>query len=170
MLRSEEVCPGNQTFLASEGLSVLMPRSPDERLTVFGRVQGEWWGVLLNGDLPAQAYVVRDDETWAGFSVRGARIEVDETSAFNASLQTRAGAVVRKADLLILIALTGNHPRVSRATAITLEEKLPVGSNGETVGFLRWVLVIGEGADRRELFHADVEEFESQRSAALDRA
>mgnify|MGYP003579065037 CR=1 FL=1 len=167
MLRPDEFRVGDLANESSSGITLLLPRAPYEHVALMGEAFDQRYGIVLDGDLPGQAYPVSDDEAWRGILVPRVIIEVDEKSAFDPSAALEAGALIREGTVLALVAVSGPYPHIARPLKITLNKELPQCEERESVGFRAWRIVIGEGQDKRELFSAQVHEFAKTRAATL---
>lgn len=169
MLRPDELRVGSLAADRPSGLTLLLPRGPHEQAALIGQAQGQQHGVVLDGDLPAQAYVVQGEETWSGILVAGLIVEVDEKTAFDPASELKTGALIREADRLSIVAQSGPYPRLSRPLKVVLLEDLPPCDPDEGAGFGSWQLLVGDGTDRRQLLAVDVETIAAVRTATLAR-
>lgn len=167
MLRPDKLRVGSLAAERSSGLTLLLPRGPHEQAALIGQAQGQQHGVVLDGDLPAQAYVVQGEGTWSGLLVSNVIVEVDEMTAFDPASELKTGALIREADRLSILAQSGPYPRLSRPLKVVLLEKLPLCDPDEGAGFGSWRLLVGDGIDRRQLLSIDVETIAAVRTATL---
>lgn len=166
MLRPDEFHVGNLAGENGDSLTLLLPRSQYEQAALIGQLFDQRYGIVLNGDLPGQAYLVGDDG-WQGILVRNVAIEMDPTSAFDPAGGLAAGALIREGSYLSVAAVAGPHPRVGRPVKIVLVKDLPPCEEREAVGFGKWRIVIGEAENKRELLSLDVESITHTRAATL---
>lgn len=167
MLRLDEFRVGNLAEEAGDSLTLLLPRDQYEHAALIGEVFDQRYGIVLDGDLPGQAYLVGNDDDWRGILVPSVSLEVDEKSAFDPVGGIEAGALIREATYLSIGASAGQHPRVGRPLKIVVTKDLPACGEHEAVGFRRWRIAIGEGYDRRELFSVSAEEVAKVRATTL---
>jgi len=167
MLRPDEFRMGDLASAKDHGITLLLPRAQYEHVALMGEVFDQRYCVVLNGDLPAQAYPVTDNDEWQGILVPRVSIEVDEKSAFDPVAGLTVGAVVREGTYLSIVASSGPHPRVGRHLKLALVKDLPPCDGREGVGFGGWRIVIGKGDDKRELLSVNAPKIAAARAAAL---
>lgn len=167
MLRPEEFQAGDLATASVDSLTLVLPRSEYEQAALIGDAFNERYGVILDGDLPFQAYAIKDDGPWSGMLIPHVRIEVDEKSAYNPAQRVEAGTIIREDDLLIVAAVAGPHPQIGRPAMIAIGGGLPPCQKHERAGFRRWRIVLGTGYDTRELMSVDALRIAEIRSATL---
>lgn len=167
MLRPDEFYVGDLAKESSDQVALLWPRGSYEHMALIGRFHDQRYGIVLDGELPGQAYPINDDGGWRGLLIPRVTIEVDPRSAFDPSTAVEIGTLTREGVSLMIVGAAGPYPRVARPLKISLATKLPAGEDREGVGFRRWQIVIGAGADKRVLFSADAEQIAKARAATL---
>lgn len=101
-----------------------------------------------------QCFDAREGTNWRGLIVPDIRIEIDETSVFDAGyVATRLGTLLRTGPQLQLCAKADQS--FSRQAKVTLQTGLPP-THDVVAAFSRWRIVVGEGLDRRVLREIDV--------------
>lgn len=131
-------------------LSLILPRTQREGTAIIGIIHAAPAAVFLTGQHAYQCIPSGGNDYWRGLIIPDVRIEVDETSVFDPDMVDPVfGSVVRSDTRLTVTARTQNTFRES--TAITLQENL--ASAGDLrAAFMKWQVVIGEGADKRVLW------------------
>jgi hypothetical protein len=167
MLRSEEFRVGALAAAADSPMTLVLPRTEYEHAAVFGDAFDQRYGIVLDGDLPFQAYPVKPDEPWTGILIPGVRIELNEKTAYNPTHLMEAGSVIREADRVNVAAVSGPHPHIGRPIMITLLNGLPECEPHERAGFREWRIVIGDRQDTRELLSVNAVKVAELRSATL---
>jgi hypothetical protein len=167
MLRPEEFSVGDLAAVADNSMTLVLPRTDYEHAAVFGDAFDQRYGIMLDGDLPFQAYPLKPDEPWSGILIPGARIEVNEKTAYNPAHVLAAGSVIRERDRLSVAAVSGPHPHIGRPVMITLFNGLPECELHERAGFREWRIVIGDRDDTRELLSVNAVQVAERRSTAL---
>ena len=168
MLRPQEFHVGDLVSEPRDELTLVLPRSEYEHAGMIGSAFDEYYGVTLGGDLPCQAYPVTNDEPWEGIIIPNARIEVDERSCYDPAARVEVGSMIRDADRLSVVAITGARVRIGRTISVVVLSGLPPSASSERAGFRKWRILIGEGNDVRELFTVDATKVAQIREASLD--
>jgi hypothetical protein len=134
MLRPEQFSVGDLAAVADNSMTLVLPRTDYEHAAIFGDAFDQRYGILLDGDLPFQAYPVKPDEPWRGILIPGARIEVNEKTPYNPTHHLEVGSIIREADRLNVAAVSGPHPHIARPVMITLLNDLPQCEHHERAG------------------------------------
>ena len=167
MLRLEEFSVGDLADVAGDSMTLVLPRTDYEHAAIFGDAFDQRYGVMLQGDLPLQAYPVKPNEPWTGILIPRVRIEVNEKTAYSPTQVLEIGSIIREADRLNVAAVSGPHPHVARPIMITLLNGLPQCEANESAGFREWRIVIGDRDDARELLSFDAVQVAQLRSSTL---
>ena len=131
------------------GLTLVLPRTGYEFLSIVSGAAETPKVVCLEGSHRFHSFPVKGN-AWKGVLIPNIRIEVDESTAFDPAYETHLGALVRKGDRLCIVTIPANG-FVYGHEETNLLEQLPAGTESLAAGFLRWMIVIGEGTTRREL-------------------
>ncbi|MEA2999555.1 MAG: hypothetical protein QOK17_1388 [Sphingomonadales bacterium] len=166
MLRPDEFHVGDLASATGEGITLLLPRAQYEHAALIGEAFDQRYGVVLNGDLAGQGFLVTEAEPWEGILVPSVTIEADEKSAFDPAGGSQIGALIRVGTTLGIVASVGPHPRIGRPLTIVLMKELRPCEGRGAVGFLEWRIVVGEGEDKRELLTVSASKIASARDAA----
>jgi hypothetical protein len=145
MLRPDEFRVGDLANATGEGITLLLPRVQYEHTALIGEALGQRYGILLDGDLPGQAYAVKEDDPWEGILVHGIVLEMDEKSAFDPAGGLQIGALIREGTTLSVVASTGPQSRIGWPVKIALLRDLPACDERAASGFLKWRIVVGSG-------------------------
>lgn len=118
---------------------------PDRDLLIAGTAEAPI-AIILEGEFAHQHFKASGSEHWDGLIIPNLRVEVDDTSAFDArAIRNPVGSVVRTASELAL--LVQNKPPMGLGR-ICLETGL-ADMGQHSVGFYRWQLVRGEGQGKQ---------------------
>lgn len=150
MLAASEFTVG--ALANAEPLSLVLPRTKYEETALVGKTSDGPAVVFLSGSHPFQCFTCADNTTWKGTLIPQVRIEVDETTAFEPdSMMGHIGSVIRTGTQLVIIARsTPTHVYAH----VVLEDGHP-STQGFAAGFSKWQVVIGDGHDKRVLWHCD---------------
>lgn len=152
MLSPEEFTTG--TFASAPAGSLILPRNEREVAAIVGLVDEAPAVVILSGQFQFQYFPTGGAENWSGLIVPNVRIEVDETTAFDPGYGKPLGAVVRVDTSLGVYAKTERS--FGRTRVVPLISNLPAANEGG-VGFTKWQVVLGAGADKHILLKIAVQ-------------
>ena len=151
MLSASELIVGCLADAAD--LSLVLPRSRYEGVFLVSSATA----VCLDGEFRFHAISAVDNLNWEGMIIPAVRIELDETTAFDADGQVGSlGAMLRRGTELVLVAKRGQSS--FRSTYCPIVTGLPACRENMAVGFARWQAVIGRGEEKRVLKTVDIAE------------
>jgi hypothetical protein len=151
MLAPEDFTVG--TIGTAVPLSLILPRNSYEEIILIGHIDGAPAAVFLTGQCRFQCFLSTGNHNYGGLVIPGVRIEVDETSLFDAHGTSPLGVAVRTDTRLIVRGKSEDF--YGSTKAITLHDNLT--SAGENrVGFTKWQAVIGSGDQKRVLIEIDL--------------
>lgn len=143
---------------AAKDMTLVQPRTRHEHRCLIVASDGEPFAVCLD-DLAQRgrfrAFQCKENDAWKGLHIPGVRIELDESSLFDAERHdTPLGSMVRSDDrLAIQVLLDGRFDSSSRS--LTILDGLPPCAPHLSACFLKWQIVIGNGDDKRVLLEVD---------------
>lgn len=147
MLTVDEFIPGSLS--KAEPLTLVLPRDQHETTVLVVLGEGAKTAVVLGNDSQFTSFECGDVTAWAGLMIPGVRIELDETSVFLPHRHGEPlGAMIRRGTSLT-IACKGEWASQRRHVVVT--DGLLPAEQDQQVGFLRWQVVLGEGAEKRVL-------------------
>ena len=136
-------------------LSLLLPRDKHDEVILIGRTDDGPVAFFLSGSNQFSAFGSSDNDHWNGLLIPEVHIEVDETDTFNSQHELPPfGSVVRAGTELVAYAKSSSYTS-RKKVLVVLEDNLPAASQ-ESVGFLTWQIVIGEGGLKRVLHRISV--------------
>jgi hypothetical protein len=117
---------------------------------VTGGAEDQLFGVFLSGEYLFETVMVsQDGDNWAGFLVDDVRIEVDITSATDATHhRPPIGSVVKRAKGAFLVALPAGRGVPRRSVELRLDQAEGASEERSGVAFSRWNIVTGEGQSK----------------------
>lgn len=136
------------TFANARQLSLFLVLSQAEweETALIGIVEGAPVAVLLSEQYPLQFLPCMDENAWHGLIIPDVRIEVDESSVFNAENKRTPGGSVIRTDTKLIIRATNGQTTDGRLTEVTLHDDLPVADL--RVGFTRWQVVLNNDENK----------------------
>lgn len=154
MLAPEEFTVGS--FSSAPVGSLILPRTEYEAIVLVGVLQDAETAVFLSESHQFECFGTKESENWSGLIIPNVSIEVDETTAFDATHGfAPLGALVRTADHFSIVAMPDRMR--GRRFQVNLRRGLPsIGS--EAVGFSKWQVVLGTGENKRVLHKVQVAE------------
>ncbi|PBB52313.1 MULTISPECIES: hypothetical protein [Mesorhizobium] len=152
MLAPEEFTAG--TFASAPAGSLILPRNKHEASVIVGLLDGAPTALFLGDRFQFQYFPTAGSENWSGLIIPNVRVEIDESTAFDAAYgNSPLGTVVRAATQLSVYA---KAERSFGHRAVPLVSNLPATYDGG-VGFTKWHVVLGAGAEKRILLKIDVQ-------------
>ena len=155
MLLPEEIAGG---YLAdATELTLVLPRAKYEKTFLITDAADTAMAVLIDtGEGRFTSFESVDNRSWAGALVPSVAIELDEASLFDPEVEGEPlGALIRIDTRLCIV--TKRQNGFSRLSyRVTLIDDLPMSREGLLLGCRRWVIIIGHGETRRELYCVDV--------------
>lgn len=168
MLRPEQFHVGDLASAITDGIALLLPRSEYEHAALIGNALDERYGIILDGDLPFQAYGIREEDPWIGVLIPQVRIEVNPSSCYDPATRPEVGSIIREADMLAVVGIAGPYPRMGRPVTISLTDGLSPCAAHQRAGFREWKILIGDGDESRELLAVNTATVAERRSATLE--
>lgn len=155
MLEPHEFFAG--TLADADTGTFVLPRTKYEASFLVGMFEEKPHAVFLDGNYTFHAMPCEGTTNWKGLLVPGVRVEVDPQSLFNPENNwPPLGGLTRIDDKLCVMARLETRGAFSSVTPIILQSGLPSCLNEQRAGFMRWIIVLGSGLNRRELFAIDV--------------
>lgn len=146
---------------AAKEMTLVLPRTSYEHSCLIAVNEGKLIGICLDelhqlGRFFAFECTKNDD--WKGLHVLGVRIELDETSLYDAEGRSAPrGSMVRLEDKLALrVQLEGTY----HATSVAIVDGLPACAPQQSACFLKWQIVLGEGEAKRIFMKVDATQAE----------
>ncbi|EMS96063.1 hypothetical protein H009_19472 [Agrobacterium tumefaciens str. Cherry 2E-2-2] len=148
MLAAHEFTVG--TFGDARPLSLILPRNKYEATVLIGQFGNAPAAFFLEGQYAFLFFESTGNTDWKGLIVPNVRIEVDETSVFDAASQNAAlGSLIRKSTTLGVRAK--RERGFDDGATVTLHDGL-ADTGDLRAGFQHWQIVIGTGVDKRVLW------------------
>ena len=151
MLTVEEFSAGDLNTM--KPISLLRPIAQHEQEVLVAGSDERPIAVLLHEAHLYTSFEAASTSQWTGLILPKLKIELDETSAFDARYEyAPLGAVVRKGSELVMCTKSENFRGTANTPLIT-----GLSSIGDSqVGFKRWQLVLGDGDRKRVMRSFDV--------------
>lgn len=156
MLAANEIMVGSVADAIP--LSLVLPRSSYESIALVGQRENVSTVVSLSPTDEFRSFAASDGQNWTGLIIPNVRIEVDETSVFDALNEHRSFGNIIRLDTQLAIRAKQDS-LFARPTLVTLHNGL-ASTEGKSeryqAGFSRWQIVIGEGVDKRVLWETSL--------------
>lgn len=151
MLTIDEFSAGDLSTM--KPVSLLRPIASHDREVLVAGSDDNPIAVILHDEYAYQWFEAAGSSDWTGLIIPNLRIELDETSAFDARYERPPlGAAMRKASELVICTKQQNGLGTAH---IALINDLP--SIGEhRVAFSRWHLVLGDHIEKRVIRKFDL--------------
>lgn len=139
----------------ASALTLVLPRGKHEEAFLVGTSPKGTAAVFLSGTYQFRWIEATGNTHWSGLLIPNVRIEVDEISLLHTdNAHVKPGTLLRKgAQLLIHAVDSQRHFGVS--SPIVLEDGL-ADTEGQSVGFAKWQIVIGTGHEKRVLYSVEI--------------
>lgn len=147
MLAVDEFIPG--TLSNAEPLTLVLPRDQHESVVLVVSGEGTKTAVVLDADSQFTSFDCADNTAWAGLMIPRVRIELDEASVFLPHRRGEPlGAMIRWGATLTIVC---KGDWASQRSHVVVADGLLPAEQDQQAGFLRWQVVLGEGAEKRVL-------------------
>ena len=155
MLLPDEIAAG---YLAdATGLTLVLPRAKYENTFLITHAAETTMAVLIGtGEGRFTSFGSVDNRSWAGALVPNVAIELDEASLFNPQVEDEPLGALIRIDTRLCIAAKPPNGFSPVPYRVTLVDDLPMSREGLLLGCRRWVIIIGHGETRRELYSVDL--------------
>lgn len=144
-------------------LALVLPRQQHDETLLISKSRDACWATLLDPGIDQyHSFQISGDGTnRKGLIVLEIRIEIDQSSFFDTNSQFKVGSMIREKDRLSILALTSGAHGYREAHTVQIMDGLLSCDGGESAGFKRWRIVLGEGERQRILWDVDLERSES---------
>lgn len=150
------------TASVSELALVLPIRKHDETLLISSEEDVRWATFLDPGRQQYHSFQISGDGAGRkGLIVPGIKIEVDQTSIFDTNLEFKLGSIIRENDRISIVAQTYGAYGLTDERNVQLVDGLLDCDAGQSAGFKKWRVILGEGERKRVLWEIDLEHSES---------
>lgn len=152
MLKPSECFAG--PISAATGMTLVMPRSENEKIILLVKSDEKLFAVFLNADPGTgkfPAFECGNNDYWNGLHIPNVTIELDETALCKERYDTPFGSMTRTGNKLVVQARVDSWP-----AALTVLDGLPSCSERQSACFLKWQIVLGDGDSKRVLYRVDV--------------
>jgi hypothetical protein len=136
------------------GMTLMLPRGSHDATALITSAPGNPTAVFLEGEFRFSSFACGDNTSWSGILIPDVSIEIDETSATDFDSGTPLGTLIRNQAQLIIVAKRKDH--YGGPGHVPLIVNLRPCREGQSAGFTRWRVMIGEGLLRREIKMVDV--------------
>ena len=155
MLLPNEIAAGYPAD--ATGLTFVLPRAKYENTFLITDATDPAMAVQIDtGEERFTSFESVDNRSLAGALVPSVGIELDEASLFDPEMEGLPLGALLRIDTRLCIA-TKPQGRFSRVLyRVTLIDDLPMSREGLLLGCRRWVIIIGHGETRRELYCVDL--------------
>jgi hypothetical protein len=134
--------------------AIIFPRTEHEQILILGTMSDRKIAVFIGDNYRFECFDYDSGSNWAGLIIDKISIEVDEGTIFDPN-ETSAplGALLREKTYLCMRA---KFDRSMGGAKICLVDNLPKITEGYSVGFLKWQVVIGQASEKRVLATIDL--------------
>lgn len=157
MLKPSEIFAG--LLERAEPLSLVLPRSPYEQLTLVLNMGDRKVGLILDGgeELLHHFAEVQSQNDWSGVIIPGVEIELDLYSLFDVSgCYPPRGSMIREGNTLGVQTSVLGRRFAHQGGTIQVMDGLPACDINQRACFTKWRIVLGQGTDKRVLHAVDV--------------
>ena len=146
------------SYLAdATGLTLVLPRAKYENTFLISDVGDTAMAVLIGtGERRFTSFESVDNRSLAGALVPSVAIELDEASLFDPEVGGEPLGALIRIDTRLCIATKPQNGFSRVPYRVTLIDDLPMSREGLLLGCRRWVIIIGHGETRRELYWVDL--------------
>lgn len=131
-------------------LSLILPIRNYDAPILIGKVDNDPIGVILGGSNKSTYFKCEESSLLGGLIIPDVRVEVDETSIFDAGrIDPPALSVVRMDRVLSIVAKA--YSNLHSWENVVLHDDLPKARD-YTAGFKAWQVVLGNGSEKRVLW------------------
>jgi hypothetical protein len=156
MISPEEFSVGHIGDVTTS-LTLALPRDGYEYPMLITRVSDAPYAIFLSGQHEFTGFECSNNSTWGGVLIPNVRIEIDESAAFDAeATRSPLGTLIRRGTQLDMA--TKREQSFHGTVKTPLIVGLPPCHQSMAAGFAKWRIVLGRGANKRELIRIEIKE------------